>query len=161
MKILFEELEKFSKGLHAARVGDLVIIGVEGEKEKREARVKKITKNDEIVVTGDHVFDRKGFLKRRGFSSTEMLYPDLPTRSKTKRIVYASLMTKEEADEIAVSMIIDIVLREIKRRRKEITRENAEKLLSVLSDITGTRYSVGVDHYDSRFSKKKNQGERF
>jgi len=44
MKILFEELEKFSKGLYAARVGDTVVIGVEGEREKRKAKVKKINK---------------------------------------------------------------------------------------------------------------------
>jgi hypothetical protein len=155
MKILFEELEKFSKGLYSARTGDMVIIGVEGEKEKRQAKVKKITKNDEIIVTGDHVFDRKGFLKRRGSSSTEMLYPDLPVRGKTKRVIYASLMTKEEADETATSMIVDLVLREIKSKRKELTREKAEKLLSTLGDLVGTRYSAGTDHYDSRFSKKK------
>jgi hypothetical protein len=153
MKILFEEVEKFSKGLYKARVNDTVLIGVEGEKEKRKAKVKKINKKDQLIVTGDHVFDRQGFLVRRGSSSEEMLYPDLPLRGN--KIVYASLMTQEEADEVVKKELIDLLIREIESKKPLLTREKARSLLSFFGDLVGTRYQIGNDNLKSRFSKKK------
>lgn len=143
-----EALEAFSKGLYSAQVGDIVNIGVQGEREKRTAEVEKILQNGDLVVTGGHVFSREGFLKKAISGS----WPWLPSaKARKEKIVYASLVTQEELDELYVSSALSVIKREIDRL--EFTREQVDQLLETLGKIKGTRFHIGGGK--SRFSRGK------
>lgn len=77
-------------GLHDARPGDIIRIGVQGQRQKYTARIKKIVSGGRLMDDKGNVFGRDGVIHRR--SST------WPYNTKGK-IVSAKHMTQQSIDD--------------------------------------------------------------
>lgn len=140
---LNEELEKFSKGLYQAKVGDRLVIGQQGTRDRQRTTVKKIYFDGSVLDSDGNVFQKNGILKKAGHS--------LPGYANRKdATISASLMTQEEADELYVQSALEIISRNLKNIK---SREQAEKMLDSLSDVLNIRFHTGYESLSSRFTK--------
>ena len=90
MKRVGDAALKPVKGLHDARVGDILKIGIEGSRQKVNIRIAKIVANDRLQDTDGNIFDRSGRIFRRkgGFIGT----------STKGKIVFAKHATQKELE---------------------------------------------------------------
>lgn len=76
-------------GLHDARPGDIIEIGVEGHRNKFMTKIKKVGGKDRLMDMNGNIFNRNGMIYRR------VSHPFLGMKGK---IVSAKLVTQKELD---------------------------------------------------------------
>ena len=91
MKRVGDAALKPVKGLHDARVGDILKIGIEGSRQKVNIRIAKIVANDRLQDTDGNIFDRSGHIFRRKGDG-------IIGRSTKGKIVFAKHATQKELE---------------------------------------------------------------
>jgi hypothetical protein len=110
------------KGLHDARVGDILKIGIEGSRQKVNIRIAKIVANDRLQDTDGNIFDRSGHIFRRKGGIIGM--------STKGKIVFAKHATQKELEK-------DLLDRKIQHldniKWKSMSDEKIEAVVQVLN----------------------------
>lgn len=119
-------LLKAIKGLHNAKVGDIIKIGVEGSRRKFTTRIQKIVGKDRLQDIDGNVFDRSGkIFRRKGINL-------IGTKGK---IIFAKQATQKELDDDLFERKIDF-LSKIKWNKK--SPEKIDQILKILNVEFGT-----------------------
>lgn len=128
--------EKAIRGLHQAKVGDHIRIGIEGTRGKRDVKIAKILANDRLVDEDGNIFQRNGMIIKRkaGF----------PSHFGKGKIVSAKLITQKEFDR---------EFKDIKIRHITEYDWNKEDLATILKVIDLMKIGQGNPLKKSRFEK--------
>lgn len=135
-KLFKEELEKYKKGLHQARVGDKVWIGIEGTRVKWYDEVTKVSNDGKVVVKGGDLFNSDG----RIFRGKSHKFQKQNNPNKT---ISAKIITQSEFDERYKSTKIDFL------KKFDYNKLNIEDIESIIDAIPN--HSQGNKLNKSRF----------
>ena len=99
LRNILSEGEKYLKGLHQAKVGDHIYIGVEGWRAKGYSKIAKVLDTDKLVDTDGNIFGRNGVIIRRkgGWANN----------APKGKIISAKIITQKEFDENYKKIKID------------------------------------------------------
>ena len=124
MKSLEEinEGEKYLKGLHQAKVGDYIQIGVEGSRYKGFSKIAKVLPTDKLVDTEGNIFSRNGTIIRRMTGWTQ----------QGKKIVSAQIVTQKYFDEEYKKIKVDF----IKNIVHKLDIESLEKMIDAIPNMS-------------------------
>ena len=113
-------------GLHDAKPGDIINIGVEGQRHKFVTKIEKIVSNDRLQDREGNIFDRNGKIyRRKGWQ----------LRGTQGKIIYAKHVTQKELD-AGHDKDRRRYLKEY--RWDELDAERIEKVLKILRIDFGT-----------------------
>jgi len=100
--------EKPIKGLHNAKPGDIIEIGIEGQRHKVQSKIDKVVSNNRLQDKDGNIFGRDGMIyRRKGWQ----------LRDTKGKIVSAKHMTQKQLDD-----------EHDNRRRKYLKETNWDKL---------------------------------
>ena len=111
------------KGLHDARPGDIIKIGVEGTRQKVTVKIAKVVANDRLQDTDGNIFDRSGrVFRKKGFFLKHL--------APKGKIVFAKHVTQKELDDELVEKKIEYLN---KQDWKKVSLEKREAVLKILN----------------------------
>lgn len=127
--------EKYSKGLHQAKSGDPLWIGVEGSRGKHYSKVKKVT-DDKVFDIDGNIFSKDGRLIKGG--STRFM-----KKFNKGKIISAKLITQKEFDKQFKDIKVDFL------RKFDYNKLQIDDILKIIDSIPG--YSQSNTKSFSRF----------
>jgi len=82
------------KGLHNAKPGDIIEIGVEGSRHKIQTKIAKVVSNDRLQDRDGNIFGRDGMIfRKRGYLLKQL------THNKKGKIISAKHITQNQLDD--------------------------------------------------------------
>jgi len=127
-KEFLNEGEQYTKGLHQAKVGDPMWIGIQGNRSKWRSKVKKILSDGKIVDEDGNIFHKDGQLYR----GKTTLFMKKYNNNKT---VSAQLVTQHEYDQEYKQIKIDFLR---KFDYSKLPVEVIEKMIEVIPNWSQT-----------------------
>ncbi len=111
-------------GLHDARPGDIIKIGIEGTRQKVTVKIAKVVANDRLQDTEGNIFDRSGkVFRKKGFFLKHL--------APKGKIVFAKPATQKQLD-------ADLEERRIEHLtnlnwKRDVSKEKREAVLKILN----------------------------
>ena len=127
------EGEKYIKGLHQAKVGDHINIGIEGQRNKEYSKIAKILDSDKLVDTNGNIFGRNGVIIRRKGGWAKYI-------GKGK-IVSAQIITQKQFDDSYRELLINHI-------QKYIRKEDIETVKNIIDLM---KVKIANNRLTSRF----------
>lgn len=123
---------KYVGGLHQAKPGDYISIGIEGTRIKHILRIDKIVANNRLQDEYGDIFDRNGIIYRRKSSAFK-------SWNDKKRIVSAKIVTQKEFDNQYKDIKINFL------RKYEWHKEDIQTINNVIKQLKiqqGSRLNI-------------------
>lgn len=118
------EGEKYLKGLHQAKAGDYISVGIEGIRNREIVKISKVLDTDKLVDQNGNIFGRNGVIIRRKGGWAKFY-------GKGK-IVSAKIVTQKEFDEEYKKIKVDF----IRNIAHELDIETLEKMIDVIPNMS-------------------------
>lgn len=118
--------DKPSKGLYEVKRGDVVEIGVQGSREKREIKIVEILKSGKLKDADGNIFNRNGMIYRgtRHWSQNAK-------ENNTK--IYAVPLTKEKKTKNILTIGQNMLARHIQDNKDKLTKEQIQEICKILN----------------------------
>lgn len=119
-----------SKGLYDVKAGDVIEIGMQGTRNKREIKVVEILASDKIKDAAGNIFNRNGMIYRGAEYWSKGAKRD-------GRKIYATKLTKEKKTKSNLKLGQDMLLSHIKAHKDELTKEQIQAIGKILNVVFG------------------------
>ena len=120
-------------GLHDARVGDIIKIGIEGTRQKITVKIAKVVAKDRLQDTEGNIFDRDGkVFRKKGFF--------LQNLAPKGKIVFAKPATQKQLDADLAERKLEFLSNQNWKKVPLKKRESILKILNVsFSTMQGSK----------------------
>lgn len=118
------EGEKYLKGLHQAKVGDYISVGIEGYRNREKVKISKVLDTDKLVDQNGNIFSRNGIIIRRKGGWAKFY-------GKGK-IVSAKIVTQKEFDEEYKKIKVEFIINTV----RDLDIETLEKMIDIIPNMS-------------------------
>lgn len=115
-----------SKGLYNAKAGDVIEIGMQGTRNKREIKIVAVLASGKLRDAAGNIFNRDGMIYRGAEYWSQ-------GAKKAGRKIYAVPMTKEKNEKNKLKRAQDSLFSLIKNRKDKLTVEQIKAIGKVLN----------------------------
>lgn len=115
-----------SKGLYNAKVGDVIEIGMQGTRNKREIKIVEILSSDKLKDAAGNIFHRNGMIYRGAEYWSQ-------GAKKAGRKIYAVPMTKEKNSKNNLKLAQESLFRVMEDRKYKLTKDQIRAIGQILN----------------------------